>query len=109
MFAVKEGKVKINGRSVRTYERTAREEGTELRVTAGTTGYLGKGRDAGGRVYLKFECFCGDFHFDPIEDDEGNVVGIEIAACGDESLEAVAKAIDFAKEAIDDQCLGVNN
>lgn len=108
MFAVTEGKVKINDRKVTTYERAVLEEGAALHVTAGTTGYRGKGRKAGGRVYLRLECFCGDYHFDPVVDDDGDLVGIEIAACGDESLDAVAKALRFAKETIDDQRFGNN-
>ena len=40
--------------------------------------------------------------------DGGDLVGIEIAACGDESLDAVAKALRFAKETIDDQRFGNN-
>ena len=41
-------------------------------------------------------------------DDDGDLVGTEIAACGDESLDAVAKALRFAKETIDDQRFGNN-
>lgn len=108
MFAVKEGKVKINDREVRTYERAVVEEGAALHVMAGTTGYKGNGRKAGGRVYLRLECFCGDFHFDQVTDEDGEIIGIEIAACGDESLDAVAKALRFAKETIDDQRFGKN-
>ena len=44
MFAVNEGKVKINGKKVTTFERAVLEEDVALRVMAGTTGYKGKGR-----------------------------------------------------------------
>lgn len=108
MFAVNEGKVKINGKKVTSYERAVLEEDVALHVTAGTTGYRGKGRKSGGRVYLRLECFCGDFHFDPVVDEDGTVIGIGIAACGDEALDAVAKALRFAKETIDDQRFGNN-
>lgn len=108
MFAVTEGKVKINDRKVTTYERAVLEEDVALHVAAGTNGYRGKGRKAGSRVYLKIECFCGDFHFDPVKDEDGTVTGIVIAACGDEALDAVAKVLKFAKEAIDDQRFGNN-
>lgn len=109
MFAVKEGKVKINRTPVHTYERAVMEEGAALYVAAGTTGYRGKGRAAGGRVYFRLECFSGDFHFDPVVDEDGDVIGIEIAACGDESLDAIAKALEFATKAINDQRLDVNS
>ena len=108
MFAVTEGKVKINDRKVTTYERAVLEEGSALHVTAGTTGYKGKGRKAGGRVYLRLECFCGDFHFDPVVDEDGEVCGIEVACCGDDALDAVAKALKFLKEAVDEQRFGIN-
>ena len=43
-----------------------------------------------------------------MKDEDGTVTGIVIAACGDEALDAVAKALKFAKEAIDDQRFGNN-
>ena len=101
MFAVTEGKVKINDRKVTTYERAVLEEDAALHVTAGTTGYKGKGRKAGGRVYLRLECFCGDFHLEPVVDDDGGVFSRLLA-------DAVAKALRFAKETIDDQRFGNN-
>ena len=42
-------------------------------------------------------------YFNPIRDDDGRVIGIEIASCGDESLEAIAKALGFAKQVIDEE------
>ena len=108
MYAVSEGKIKINDRKVSIYERAVLEKDTALHAAAGTTGYKGKGRGAGGRTYIKIECFCGDFHFDPIVEDDGTVTGIEIACCGDDALDAVAKALRFMKDTIDDQRFGTN-
>ena len=108
MYAVKEGKVMINGRKVRVYGRAVLEKDTALNAVAGTTGYRGKGREAGGRTYIKIDCCCGDFHFDPIVDEDGIVTGIEIACCGDDALDAVAKALRFMKETIDDQRFETN-
>ena len=49
MYAVKEGKVMINGRKVRVYGRAVLEKDTALNAVAGTTGYRGKeGRPAEG-------------------------------------------------------------
>ena len=52
---------------------------------------------------MKIECFCGDMYFNPIRDDDGRAIGIEIASCGDDSLEAIAKALGFAKQVIDEE------
>ena len=69
-----------------------------------TSGYSGGAcRDAGGRTYLSVVCECGDFHFGSIRDDSGRVVGVEIACCGDDGLNAVMKALEFAQTAINDQ------
>ena len=108
MYAVTEGRIKINDKVIRTFERTVLEENTALQVAAGTNGYRGKKRAGGGRTFLRFECFCGDFHFDPVVDEDGEVCGIEIACCGDDALEAVAKALKFLKEAVDEQRFGIN-
>ena len=103
MHAVDEGKVKINDRTVTTYGRAVLEEDTALHAMAGTTGYKGGRRPAGGRTYIRLECFSGDFYFDPVLDDDGRVTGIEIACCGDAGLNAVMKALDFCRDALNDQ------
>ncbi len=104
MYAINEGMAKINGVPVETFEREVVDGNTALRVEAGTTGYKGGCcRNAGGRTYVCIDCLCGDFHFSPVTDDEKNVVGIEIAACGDDGLNAVMKALAFAMEALNDQ------
>ena len=104
MYAINEGLAKINGVPVETFEREVVNGNTALRAEAGTTGYKGGCcRDNGGRTYLCIDCLCGDFHFSPVTDDEKNVVGIEIAACGDDGLNAVMKALAFAMEALNDQ------
>lgn len=104
MYAVSEGRIKINDHMVSTYERAVLEKDTALHVIAGTTGYKGSSkREAGGRTFLKVECFCGDFYFNPVKEEDGRVIGIEIACCGDDALEAVAKALGFAKQVIDEE------
>ena len=104
MYAIKEGLAKINGVPVETYEREVIERDTALKVIAGSTGYKGGCcRDTGGRTYICIDCLCGDFYFSPVTDDDGDVVGIEIATCGDDGLNAVMKALGFAMEVIDDQ------
>ena len=99
MYAVSEGKIKINDRMVETYGR----------AVLGKTGYTGcNKRAAGGRTYIKIECFSGDFYFEPIVEEDGTVTGIEIACCGDEGLDAIMKALEFAEEVIDDERCEIN-
>lgn len=109
MYPVSEGKIKVNDKLVNTYGRAALGKSTALHVVAGTTGYKGSNkREAGGRTYVKIECCCGDFFFDPVKDEDGMVTGIEIACCGDEGLNAIVKAVDFVRDVMNDQICEVN-
>lgn len=108
MHEVREGKIKINDRSVTTFERAVLEEDTALLVIAGTTGCRGGKRAAGGRTYIRLEYFSGDFFFDPVVDEDGAVTGIEIACCGDDALNAAAKAVRFVKRVIEEERLGID-
>ena len=103
------GKIKINDKNIETYERVIPGKDTTLHVIAGSTGYKGcNKREAGGRTYIRIKCLRGDFYFEPIEDDDARVTGIEIACCGDEGLDAIMKALEFAVEVIDDERCGIN-
>ena len=104
MYAIEEGLRKINGEKVKTFCREALNGDTALLVEAGTTGYKGGNRrSAGGRAYFSIICECGDYHFGLVKNDEGKVVGMDIACCGDDGLNALMKALEFAYEAINDQ------
>ncbi len=104
MFAIEEGLKKINGETVETFCREVVETNTGLLVEAGTTGYKGGCyRDTGGRTFISLVCECGDFHFGPVKNDDGQIIGVEIACCGDGGLNAIMKALEFAHEAINDQ------
>ena len=104
MYEIEKGMKKINGEAVETFQRTVRTPSVRLAVEAGTTGYKGSAsRSAGGRTYIRIVCHKGDFCFDPFFDDEGTVVGFEIGACGDAALDSIMKALDFARDAINDQ------
>ena len=46
----------------------------------------------------------GDFLFEPVTNEEGRVVGIEIACCGDGALMALIDSLGFALEALTDEC-----
>ena len=110
MYAIDEGLQKINGEMVETFHRDVIDGNTNLEVEAGTTGYKGGCcRNAGGRTYLSLLCLSGDFFFGPIKDDDGNIAGVTIACCGDEGLNAIMKALEFAHEAIDDQRCDVDD
>lgn len=104
MYAIEEGLKKINGETVETFSREVAEPNAALIVEAGTSGYSGGAcRDAGGRTYLSVICECGDFHFGSIKDDAGKTVGVEIACCGDDGLNAIMKALEFMQTAVNDQ------
>lgn len=104
MFAIDEGIKKINGEIVDTYEREVKETGCRLLVEAGTTGYKGGiCRDAGSRTYIRIFAAQGDFFFCPVTDGEENMVGVEIAACGDAGLNALMKSLDFIQQVLNDQ------
>ncbi len=104
MYAIEEGLKTVNGTDVDTFQREITEGRACLEVEAGTTGYKGGCcREAGGRTFLRIDCVAGDFCFQPIADDEGRKVGIVIAACGDDGLNALMKALEFAHQAMNDQ------
>ena len=108
MYAIKKGKVEINNVQTDTFEREVLDGKTTLRVQAGTTGYKGGGRDAGGRTYICIHCFSGDFYFRPVRSRKGKLVGMEVATCGDEGLDAIIRALEFVCAAIDDMRCGEN-
>ncbi len=103
MYAISEEIKKINGEVVETFEREVTDGNTALRVEAGTTGYKGGGRNSGSRAYLCIDCLCGDFHFSQVTDEDGTAVGVQIACCGDDGLNALMKALEFAHQAMNDQ------
>ena len=110
MYEVEKGLKKINGEVVETFKRIVKTPSVRLAVEAGTTGYRGSAsRSAGGRTYVRIVCHKGDFCFDPFFDEEGNIVGIEIAACGDSGLESIQKALEFAHKAVNDQCFELDD
>ena len=104
MYAIEEGVQKINGQVVETFQREICDRNTVLEVEAGTNGYKGGCCKTGdGRTFLSLLCLQGSFFFGPIKDDDGNIAGITIACCGDDGLNAIMKALEFAQEAINDQ------
>ena len=110
MYEIEKGLKKINDCFVETYIRSVTGHGTKLEVEAGTTGYKGTPcRKGGGRTYLRFKYSAGDQLIRPITDDRGESVGVEFVCCGDAGLDAVVKALDFARDAISDQICEIND
>ncbi len=110
MFAIKEGERKINGKIIDTFSRDITEPLTGMTVEAGTTGFMGSPhRGAGGRTYVSFVVNHGDFHFEPVRNDNGQMAGFEIACCGDGGLNAILRALAFAYEATNDQANDVED
>lgn len=104
MYAIEENLKKVNGVDVETFEREVLEGHACLQVEAGTTGYKGGcRREAGSRTFIRVDCVTGDFFFSPVKDEEDRFVGIVVAACGDDGLNAIMKALDFCRDALNDQ------
>ena len=95
MYAIREKHACVNGVLFKTFERKT----AGLRIEAGTTGFKGgKKRGRGGRAFISLESLGGDFCFLPMFDEQKRVVGFE-------GVDAVRKALNFACDAIHDQCL----
>ena len=110
MYAIEEGLKKVNGVEVDTFEREVVDGNTCLQVEAGTTGYKGGCcRDGGARTFLRIDCLSGDFYFAPVTDEEKKCVGFVVAACGDDGLNAVVKALYFCRQALNDQRCDVDD
>ena len=102
MYAVKEKQACINGVLFKTFERKT----TGLRIEAGTTGFKGeKEYRRGGRAEVSLKRISGDVWVLTVIKKKKKVVGFEIAASGDDGVDAVRKALNFACDAIHDQCL----
>ena len=95
----------INDVTVRTYKRNVKRAKTDLIVEAGTTGFRGYvPREKSARAFLALDCRKGDFHFEPVLDEEGKLCGVVIACCGDVALMSLMESLDFAMEALTDGC-----
>ena len=109
MFVVREGTARVRGRCVQTFDRGAFENGVLLNVSAGTNGYkTGKDQEDVSRTYLFFERYWGDIDFKPVHDEDGEIVGVEVNACGS-SLNVIVKALSFALKTLEDQRAGVHD
>jgi len=105
MYEIKAGNIEINDVEVDTFRRNVKHVNTSMTVEAGSTGFRGYvPREKSSRGYMSIYCKQGDFHFDPITDKDGTVRGIEIVCCGDNALMALIDTLEFARDAIEDEC-----
>lgn len=107
MYAVEEGRQKINGTLVETFKRSIDAPGAELEFEVGTNGFKGTAcRRGGSRAYLRITKKEGDMLFEPVRDRERNVVGIELSTSGDSVLYSLLKGLGFVVQAMSDQIRG---
>jgi len=108
MFEIREGIKCINGMEVDTFERDVTEGNSLLNVEVGTTGYCGGGRESGGRTFLRLTNICGDFYARVYKNEDRKPCAVDIIFCGDDGLTGMIRALDFAREALNDQIRGIN-
>ena len=103
MYSLRDSKVTVNDETVTTFCRPVLEGDTSVLAEAGTTGYRGgNDRKTGARTYVSL-FFGGDFLLSPVQDRHGRIAGVEISLCGDDALDAMVKALAFARQALDDR------
>lgn len=86
----------INGVLINTADRVARSNHRKacIRFEVGASPLTGDpSRKGGSRVYVMLQRKRGDLKFLPVEDDDGNLIGVEIAASGDDAGIALAAAL----------------
>ena len=104
MYGIREDEIRVNGVNVGTFSREISGDHASLEVETGTTGFRGgHDRASGSRLYVGFFCGNGDLLFRPVRNQAGTITGVEIAACGDEALDALMKSLEFAVKALGDQ------
>ena len=105
MYPIKEETRKINGVKLKTFSRNVKHVNTCMDVEAGTTGFRGYvPREKSARAFIALNVNHGDFLLEPVADENGRVVGIEIACCGDGALMGLIDSLGFAMEALMDEC-----
>ena len=94
MYTIHSTPVRVNGKIVPTFSCTVRNGATVLSAEAGTTepaGASGKG----SRTLLSLVRERGELLFIPVKDRSGCVVGMDLAACGEEALLSILDALAF--------------
>ena len=104
MYAIEKNRLRINDVSLDVFGRKIADPAARVEVEAGTTGYTDcDSREGGGRTYFAVNCRKGDFLVSPLRNEKGRITGFEISGCGDAALDALFRALDFARKALDDR------
>lgn len=107
MYAIQEDTRMINGVKVQTFSRNVRHVNTDLDIEAGTTGVRGYvPREKSSRAFVSLDFSDGDYLVTPVTDEDDEVVGFEIAGCGDGALMGLLDAFSFARDVLRDQFAG---
>ena len=110
MYVISESAQKVSGQLVPTFQRNIVTEAANLIVEAGTNASRGRcSRKQAVQGFFSILSLEGGFDFIPITDDEDFVTGVEITCCGEGSLNAFLKALEFARQAISEQRANYNS
>lgn len=110
MYEVREGQYLVNDVAVDTFRRNVYGEASVMEVEAGTTGICGGDHEEGGRTFIHIgNKFASDFFAELCRDKDGKVVGVNIAASGDDELIGLIKCLDFASQVLKDQTMEVED
>ena len=110
MYEVREGQVLVNDVMVDTFSRKVYGEASVMEVEAGTTGICGGDREEGGRTFIHIgNEFASDFFAQLCQDEDGRVVGLNIAVSGDDELVNLIKCLDFAGKVLKEQTMEVDD
>lgn len=91
--------IQINGVPVIAEKENVRNGKAALTVFAGSTGFCGGDRRAGGRTYVSLEnAGAADMIVNLVKDKNGNGMGFEIAASGDAELMSIAYVLAAMSE-----------
>lgn len=91
--------VQINGIPVIAEKENVGNGKAALTVFAGSTGFCGGDRRAGGRTYVSLEnAGAADMIVNLVKDKNGNGTGFEIAASGDAELMSIAYVLAAMSE-----------
>ncbi len=98
--------IDINDVKVKTRARFCKLKKTNLAVDVGCTGLRGDvPRQRSSRAFLVLDGLKGDFFFNPVEDEDGRVVGFGVCCCGDEAVMTLLEALNYATIEIAESCL----
>lgn len=100
MYRIDTGCKTINGERVDTFIRGIAEKNSLMEAEAGTNGYQG----SDSRAYLRITALSkADFYARVKCNEAGQPITVELCFGGHEGLEAFRKALDFARQVLEEQ------